>query len=78
MLELNFGLPVFGQLTGIIAIIFGILVLAFPRILNYLIGLALVLGGISSIVAGALLPGILSLVFGIVIFIFPQIGRAHV
>jgi len=73
MFSLNLGWPVFGLVGGVIAILFGILILAFPRILNYLVGIALLLGGIAGIMSGSLLPGILSIIFGIVVFIFPKI-----
>jgi hypothetical protein len=73
MMAFNFGMPFFGLVGGIIAILFGILILAFPRILNYLIGIALILGGISAIAAGSVWMGLISLVFGIIILIFPRI-----
>lgn len=73
MMSLYSGLPFFGLVGGIIAILFGILILAFPRILNYLIGIALILGGISAIAAGSMWMGLVSLVFGIVILVFPRI-----
>ena len=60
-------------ISGIIAIIIGVIILIFPRIINYLIGIGLILGGIASIVGGAWIPGIISLIFGIIIMIFPRI-----
>jgi uncharacterized membrane protein HdeD (DUF308 family) len=38
-----------GLAAGIIAIIFGILVLAFPRILNYLVAIFLIIAGAIAI-----------------------------
>jgi uncharacterized membrane protein HdeD (DUF308 family) len=66
-------LPVGGPALGIILIVIGIIIWIFPRIINYLIGAALVISGIMWILSGSWLWGILSLVFGIIVFIFPRI-----
>jgi hypothetical protein len=68
-----FNLEINGLLAGIIAIVAGVLVIAFPRILNYLIGIYMLAFGILWMWDGAWLPGILSLLFGIVVMIFPAI-----
>jgi len=73
MFPFNFAFPVAGLVGGIIALLFGILILAFPRILNYLVGIALILGGIGGIMAGSWLVGIISLIFGIMVMIIPRI-----
>ena len=39
-------LPIAGLVMGIIAIIFGIMVMIFPKILAYLIGIYLILTGV--------------------------------
>ena len=57
---LTFGLPVInGIIAGIIAIIFGIVIVAFPRILNYFISIFMLIAGAGWIVGGNLLPGVL-------------------
>jgi hypothetical protein len=43
--------PVGGLLISIVTLIFGITVMIFPRILNYLIGIYLVIIGLWGIVA---------------------------
>lgn len=40
-----------GLIGGILAIIFGIIVIVFPRILAYIIGTYLILGGIIAVIA---------------------------
>ena len=44
-------LPVAGLVMGIIAIIFGILVLARPRILAYIVGIYFILVGVVAVIA---------------------------
>jgi len=44
-----FGLVIPPLIVGIITIIFGIIVLIFPRILNYLIGIWLIIYGLTII-----------------------------
>jgi hypothetical protein len=65
--------PLSGLIGGIVALIIGILILIFPRILNYLVGIGLIIFGILGILGGSWVMGILSLVFGIVVMIFPRI-----
>ena len=48
---LSIGLPGGGLLWGIVTLFFGIIVMIFPRILNYLIGIYLIIMGIMSIIA---------------------------
>jgi uncharacterized membrane protein HdeD (DUF308 family) len=44
-------LPVLGLWMGIASLIFGLLVMVFPKILNYLVGIYLIIIGIMSIIA---------------------------
>jgi hypothetical protein len=77
---LNLGLPAGGPALGVILLIIGIIILIFPRIINYLIGIALILSGITWIIAGGWLWGIISLIFGIVVMIildFDRTGPDH-
>ncbi len=66
-------------LIGILSLIFGIVVMIFPRILNYLVGVYLIIVGLITIFRHRVLPmislitGIIILVFGIIIMIFPAI-----
>ncbi len=46
-----FTLPVAGLLWGVLALIFGIVVILFPRILNYVVGAYLIIAGILAIIA---------------------------
>ena len=39
-----------GLVMGVIALIFGIVVMIFPRILNYLVGAFLIIAGIIAII----------------------------
>jgi uncharacterized membrane protein HdeD (DUF308 family) len=43
-------LPVLGLWMGIASIIFGIIVMVFPKILNYLVGIYLIIIGIMALV----------------------------
>lgn len=45
-----FGIGISGMLWGIIAIIFGILVLVFPKFLRYLVGFYFIIAGILAII----------------------------
>lgn len=62
-----------GLWAGIIAIVFGVVVMTFPRILNYLIGIFMLISGIGWLFGGSWLPGIVSILFGIIVLIFPTI-----
>jgi len=44
-------LPRMGLIGGIITLVFGIIVLIFPKILNYLVGIWLILLGLVAIIA---------------------------
>ncbi len=44
-------LPALGLWMGIASIIFGIIVMVFPKILNYLIGIYLIIIGIMALIA---------------------------
>ena len=44
-------LPVLGLWMGIASIIFGIIVMIFPKILNYLVGIYLIIIGIMALIA---------------------------
>ena len=58
---------------GIVLVLIGILILIFPKIINYLIAAAMILAGIGWLAGGNPLVGIVSILFGIVVFIFPTI-----
>ena len=44
-----FAMPVGGLIWGIITLIFGIIVMIFPKILNYLVGIYLIVVGLLAI-----------------------------
>ncbi len=44
-------LPVLGLWMGMASIIFGIIVMIFPKILNYLVGFYLIIIGIMALIA---------------------------
>jgi len=44
------GIGIAGLALGVLAVIFGILVLVFPKILNYLIGIFLIITGAIAII----------------------------
>jgi uncharacterized membrane protein HdeD (DUF308 family) len=44
-------LPALGLWMGIASLIFGIIVMVFPKILNYLIGIYLIIIGIMALIA---------------------------
>jgi uncharacterized membrane protein HdeD (DUF308 family) len=44
-------LPALGLWMGIASIIFGIIVMVFPKILNYLIGIYLIIIGVMALIA---------------------------
>jgi len=44
-------LPVLGLWMGIASIIFGIIVMIFPKILNYLVGIYLIIIGVMALIA---------------------------
>jgi hypothetical protein len=63
-----------GLTAGIIAVILGIIVIVFPKILNYAIGAILVIFGTLWLISDQQwLLGISSIAFGILVFIFPAI-----
>jgi len=62
-----------GLAAGIVAIILGVIVIAFPKILNYIIGAIMVLFGILWLLDHQWWLGGGSLAFGILVFIFPAI-----
>ena len=65
-----------GLIGGIVAIVFGILVLVFPRSLNIVVGVYLLLAGIGLILMGgrvALPIGIVTVLLGVFILIFPTV-----
>ena len=62
-----------GLVAGIIAVAAGIIVMMFPRILNYIIAVLMILSGIGWIASSQWLPGIASIAFGILVFFFPKI-----
>jgi len=45
------GLPALGLWMGIASLIFGVIVMVFPKILNYLIGIYLIIMGVMAIIA---------------------------
>ena len=44
-------LPGLGLIGGIISLVFGIIVMIFPKILNYLVGIWLILIGVVALIA---------------------------
>jgi uncharacterized membrane protein HdeD (DUF308 family) len=44
-------LPVLGLWMGIASLVFGLIVMIFPKILNYLVGIYLIIIGILALVA---------------------------
>ncbi len=44
-------LPALGLWMGIASLIFGIIVMVFPKILNYLVGIYLIIIGIMALIA---------------------------
>ena len=44
-------LPALGLWMGIASIVFGVIVMIFPKILNYLVGIYLIIIGILAIIA---------------------------
>ena len=44
-------LPVLGLWMGIASLIFGLLVMFFPKVLNYLVGIYLIIIGVLAIIA---------------------------
>ena len=51
MFEFLDSLPRLGLIGGIISFVFGIIVLIFPKILNYLVGIWLILIGVVALIA---------------------------
>jgi uncharacterized membrane protein HdeD (DUF308 family) len=61
-------------LPGVISIIIGIIVLVFPHIVNYLVGIYLILLGLWFIfAASSLIIGIVTIGVGIFVMFFPDI-----
>lgn len=51
MFEFLDSLPRLGLIGGIISLVFGIIVMIFPKILNYLVGIWLILIGAIALIA---------------------------
>jgi uncharacterized membrane protein HdeD (DUF308 family) len=51
MLAVLDSLPRLGLIGGLITLIFGIVVMIFPKILNYLVGIWLIIIGVVALVA---------------------------
>ena len=51
MFEFLDSLPHVGLIGGIISLIFGIIVMIFPKILNYVVGIWLILIGVVALIA---------------------------
>jgi hypothetical protein len=62
-----------GLVAGVIAAVAGFIVMIFPRILNYIIAVLMILSGIAWIASSQWLPGGASIAFGILLFFFPRI-----
>jgi uncharacterized membrane protein HdeD (DUF308 family) len=45
------GLPTVGLWMGIASLVFGVIVMIFPKILNYLVGIYLIIIGIMALIA---------------------------
>jgi hypothetical protein len=48
---MGFSMPVGGIFWGVITVIFGAIVLIFPKLLNYLVGMYLIIIGIITILS---------------------------
>jgi hypothetical protein len=62
-----------GLIGGMVALAAGIIIMFFPRILNYLIGTFMIVAGIGWIIGARPLPGAISILFGLIVLIFPKI-----
>ena len=51
MLAVAITFPTFGLWLGIASLVFGLIVMVFPKILNYLVGIYLIVVGILSLIA---------------------------
>jgi uncharacterized membrane protein HdeD (DUF308 family) len=51
MLALAITFPTFGLWLGIASLVFGLIVMIFPKVLNYLVGIYLIIIGIISLIA---------------------------
>jgi uncharacterized membrane protein HdeD (DUF308 family) len=51
MLALAITFPTFGLWMGIASLVFGLIVMIFPKVLNYLVGIYLIIIGIISLIA---------------------------
>jgi len=45
------GFPALGLYMGIASLVFGVIVMIFPKILNYLLGIYLIIIGVMAIIA---------------------------
>jgi len=71
---LEFALPATSSLiVAVLALVAGIIILAFPHIISYVIGVWMVAVGVVGIVGGGWLPGMISIALGIVVLVFPHI-----
>jgi len=43
-------LPRLTVITGILALVFGIIIILFPKVLNYLVGIFLILCGVAALI----------------------------
>jgi hypothetical protein len=74
VLDFTLNLPqITGLWGGIIAIILGVIVMIFPKILNYVVGVIFIASGVFLLFGHAWLPGVVSLIIGITVTIFPAI-----
>jgi uncharacterized membrane protein HdeD (DUF308 family) len=51
MLAVAITFPTFGLWMGVASLIFGLIVMIFPKILNYLVGIYLIIIGIIALIA---------------------------
>ena len=51
MLAIAITFPTFGLWMGVASLIFGLIVMIFPKILNYLVGIYLIIIGIIALIA---------------------------
>jgi uncharacterized membrane protein HdeD (DUF308 family) len=47
----SIGFPTVGLWVGIASLVFGVIVIIFPKILNYLVGIYLIIVGIMALIA---------------------------
>lgn len=51
MLALAITFPTFGLWMGVASLVFGFIVMIFPKVLNYLVGIYLIIVGILALIA---------------------------